>query len=267
MPVRWCLIFAGLLLTTSLWGAEPITPDKQVSLLTGEHAQRWETYLKATGREDPQHVFTISEGVLHISGEDRGYLATTDAYRDYHLTLEYKWGEKRSDTSMYVRNSGVLLNAIGEHGNANPWMTSIEVQLAQGCEGDLIVIRGKGDDGKSFPATITSDTRLDSDKRTRWDPKGTKTIYSGKQFWWTKHDPTFEELIDTRGRADVASKFGEWTKVECICRGNRITIKINGQTVNECYDVKPAAGRILLQNEGYEVWFKDVTIGPLTHKS
>jgi hypothetical protein len=128
----------------------------------------------------------------------------------------------------------------------------------------LIVIRGAGDDGKPFPATITSDTRLETDKRTRWDPQGEKTVYSGKQFWWNKHDPAYEELLDTRGRWDVASPLGEWTKVECLCRGDRITIKINGQTVNEAYDVKPAAGRILLQNEGYEVFFRNWTIEPLT---
>ncbi len=263
MPLRSCLVATLLLLVHSLSAAEPITPREKTNLLRGDHVQRWESYLKASGREDPNHVFAIKEGVLHISGDDRGYLATTDAYTNYHLTLEYKWGEKRSDTSKYVRNSGVLLNAIGEHGSASPWMTSIEVQLAQGCEGDLIVIRGKDSEGQSFPATITSDTRLESDKRTRWDAKGTKSVYAGKQFWWNKHDPTFEELIDTRGRWDVASKMGEWTKVECICRGDRITIKINDQTVNECYEVKPAAGRILLQNEGYEVWFRNVMIGPL----
>src|SRR5690606_28795094 len=115
------------------------------------------------------------------------------------------------------RNSGLLLHAIGEHGSAGAWMTSIEVQLAQGCEGDLIVIRGKGDDGEPFAATLASNTRLESDKRTRWDPKGSKTVYSGRQFWWSQHDPEFEELLDTRGRWDVASKLGEWTKVECVC--------------------------------------------------
>jgi hypothetical protein len=243
--------------------AEPFAPKGRIALLEGEHAQKWESWLKESKRDDPQKVFVIKDGVLHVSGEGRGYVATPDEYRDYHLTLEYKWGEKRSDTSKYVRNSGVLLHAVGEHGNANPWMTSIEVQLAQGCEGDFIVIPGKDKAGKPFPATITSNTRLDTDKRTRWDPNGQKTVYSGKQFWWSKHDPTYEELLDTRGRFDVASKLGEWTKVECICRGDRITIKINGQAVNECYDVKPSAGRILLQNEGYEVFFRGVVIEPV----
>jgi len=56
---------------------------------------------------------------------------------------------------------------------------------------------------------------------------------------------------------------GEWTRVECVCRGDRITIKVNGVTVNECFDVHPAAGRILLQNEGNEVYFRNFELRPL----
>ncbi|HTN75515.1 MAG TPA: DUF1080 domain-containing protein [Pirellulaceae bacterium] len=247
--------------------AEPIVPEQTIKLLPDSGLAGWESYLQASGREDPRGVFKIKEGVLHISGDDRGYLATRDAYANYHLSLEYQWGQHRSDDSKYVRNSGVLLHAIGEHGNAKPWMTSVEVQLAQGCEGDLILIRGKDASGKQHPATLTSNTKLDTDKRTRWDAHGTKTVYSGKQFWWNKHDPTFEELLDTRGRWDVASPLGKWTKVDCICRDDKITIQINGQTVNEVYAVQPSAGRILLQNEGYELFFRNVTLSPLEKAS
>jgi len=62
---------------------------------------------------------------------------------------------------------------------------------------------------------------------------------------------------------DVASPLGEWTKVECICRADKVTIKINGTTVNECYNVFPQEGRILLQNESNEVFFRNLEIRPL----
>ena len=69
-----------------------------------------------------------------------GYLATNESYRDYHLSIEYNWGD-RTDGSPFVRNSGILLHATGKHGNAKGvWMASVECQLAQGCEGDSIVI-------------------------------------------------------------------------------------------------------------------------------
>ena len=73
----------------------------------------------------------------------------------------------------------------------------------------------------------------------------------------------FKELLDTRGKDDVASGLGKWTKVECICQKNRITVKINGVTVNECYDVFPSGGRILLENEKNEIFFRNFEIRPL----
>ena len=37
-----------------------------------------------------------------------------------------------------------------------------------------------------------------------------------------------------------------------------MTIQINGVTVNEAFDVWPSAGKILLQNEGSEIYFRRV---------
>jgi hypothetical protein len=33
--------------------------------------------------------------------------------------------------------------------------------------------------------------------------------------------------------------------------------------VNSCYDVFPAGGKILLQSEGFEIYFRNVTLRPL----
>lgn len=242
----------------------PVSPrDEIIRPFNGSDLSGFTKWLEATGHDDPQSDYRVTDGMIHIGGRGMGYLATVDAYRDYHLSIEYKWGD-RTDGSKYVRNSGILLHATGPHGNARGiWMASIECQLAQGCEGDLIVIRGEDEDGDVIPVTLTSDTRTADDGRTRWQPGGTRTVYSGKQFWWSKHESGFEELLDTRGKDDVASPLGEWTKVECICEGNRITIKINGTTVNECYDVFPTAGKILLENEKNEIYFRNLEIRPL----
>ncbi len=220
-------------------------------------------WLQDHGHTDSQSEYRVSESAIHLAGRGMGYLATNDSYKDYHLSIEYKWG-RRTDGSAYVRNSGILLHATGPHGNARGiWMASIECQLAQGCEGDIIVIRGKDDRGDLIPVTQTSDTRIASDGRTRWKKGGKKTVHSGKQAWWSDHEVGFQERLDTRGKNDVASPLGEWTKVECICCGSRITIKINGTTVNECYDVHPAEGKILLENEKNEIYFRNFEIRPL----
>jgi hypothetical protein len=242
---------------------QPITPTKTFQLFNGTDLAGWEVWLKKTGLKDPDQVFSVEENMIRAGDGDHGYLATKQVYKDYHLSLEFKWGRKNPNDK-YVRNSGVLLNGVGPHGSAGGvWMTSIECQLAQGCEGDLIVIPGKDRESKAYPATITSETVIAEDKNTRWKRGGKPVAYSGRQFWWSKHEPFFEELIDTRGKNDVASPLGEWTRVECICQGDRITIKINGEEVNEALDVKPAAGRILLQTEGHEIWFRNVMLSPI----
>jgi len=95
------------------------------------------------------------------------------------------------------------------------------------------------------------------------DPGREKVRYSGKQFWWKDHEPFFKEKLDTRGKNDVASPLGKWTRVECICRGNKVTVKINGVTVNRAVDAWPTAGKILLQNEGNEIYYRNWELRPL----
>lgn len=104
---------------------------------------------------------------------------------------------------------------------------------------------------------------MGSDGRTRWQHGGTKSDYSGKQLWWSNHEAGFQELLATRGNDDVASPLGEWTKVECICAGDRVTIKINDVVVNEIYGAYPTAGKILLENEKNEIYFRNLEIRPL----
>lgn len=235
----------------------------KISLFNGKDLSGLTTWLKDSKREDPKKVFTVKDGVLHLSGEGYGYVATEKEYRDYHLVVEYKWG-KRTDGGKYVRNSGILLHATGPDGNAGgTWMASVECQLAQGCVGDLIVIRGKDAKGEVIPVALTAETVLGPDKRPRWKKGGEKKTFTKGQLWWSLHDPKYEELLDTRGRNDVESPLGEWTRVECTCEGRRIRVAVNGTVVNECNDVFPASGKILLQTEGFEILFRKFELRPL----
>ena len=241
------------------------SPKDTVKLFNGKDLAGWTTWLKKTKGEDPNKVFSVKDGVIHVSGADNGYLATDKAYANYHLSVEYKWG-KEVFGSKYVRNSGVLLHGTGPDGGAGgTWMASIECQLAQGCLGDVIVIRGKDDKGEVIPVTVSAETELGPDKHLRWKKGGeAKTFPPTKgQLWWSKHEPFFKELIDTRGKDDLESPLGEWTKVECICDGKKISILINGTVVNELFDVNPAGGKILLQSEGFEIYFRNVELKPL----
>ena len=240
-----------------------VQPQKVMQLFNGKDFEGLYHYHQETKYEDPRGVFSVQDGMIRMSGDGNGYVATKQAYKNYRLLVEYKWGA-RPEKAKYVRNSGILLHGVGPDGaNSGGWMTTIECQLAQGCNGDFILIRGKDEQGQVIRNTITAEVELGPDKRPRWKPGGEKTVYSGRQFWWSKHDPTFKELIDTRGKDDVESPLGEWTRVECVCRNDRITVSINGVAVNECFDVKPAGGKILLQCEGFEIFFRKFELHPL----
>ncbi len=243
--------------------SEPISPTETVRLFNGKDLTGLSPWLKDTKHEDPRGVFRVEDGVLHVSGDGFGYLATEKEYRDYHLIVEYKWG-KKTDGGKYVRNSGVLLHAVGPDGGAGgTWMSCFECQLAQGCVGDLIVIRGKDDKGQTIPVQLTADVALGPDKRPRWKKGGEPRVFTKSQLWWSRHDPDFKELLDTRGKDDVESPLGEWTRVECLCEGKRITVLVNGTTVDECYDVYPSAGKVLLQCEGFELFVRTFELHPL----
>jgi hypothetical protein len=242
---------------------QAVTPKETIQLFNGKDLAGFTTWLKDTKREDPRKVFRVTDGQIHVTGDGYGYLATARAYSDYHLVVEYKWG-KRTDGGKFVRNSGVLLHGVGPDGGAGgTWMSCIECQLAQGCNGDLIPIRGKDDKQEIVPVRFTSDVVLGPDKRPRWKKSGERREFIGGQLWWSQHDPDFKELLDTRGKNDVESPLGEWTRVECLCEGKTITVKINGTTVNHCYDAFPAAGKILLQSEGFELYVRKFELQPL----
>jgi hypothetical protein len=241
----------------------PCPQEGPVALFNGKDLSGWTTWLRESKTEDPKKVFAVHDGMIHVSGEGMGYLATEKVYKDYRLSLEYKWGT-RTDGRKYVRNSGVLVHANGPDGGANgTWMTCIECQVAQGCVGDLIGIRGKDAEGKPLPLSFTVDTELGPDKRLRWKKGGTPTAYSGKQFWWSNHDPDFQELLDTRGKNDVESPMGEWTRIEILSEGGRLQVFVNGVQVNEATHVEPPRGKILLQCEGFEIFFRKVELVPL----
>lgn len=257
MTTRSLLIIAMLVFVSPLL-AQPIAPKETIKLFNGKDLAGLTTWLKDSKRDDPKKVFTVKDGVLHLSGEGFGYVATEKEYQDYHLTVEYKWG-KRTDGGKFVRNSGVLLHATGPDGDAGgTWMASIECQLAQGCVGDLIAISGKAN-----AVSFSADVENGPDKRPRWKVGGEKRVFTKGQLWWHKHEPFFKELLDTRGKDDVESKLGEWTKIECLCRGKTIEVRVNSVVVNRCYDASPAAGKILLQTEGFEIEFRRFEIGPL----
>ncbi|MDB5349433.1 MAG: hypothetical protein JWN86_680 [Planctomycetota bacterium] len=76
-------------------------------------------------------------------------------------------------------------------------------------------------------------------------------------------DGTREKSMRKKSR-DAEKPTGQWNTVEVICEGGKITNIVNGVVVNEGTDASVTRGRILLQSEGAEVYFRNVKLTPLT---
>lgn len=124
-------------------------------------------------------------------------------------------------------NSGVLLHVQDE----KYWPTSVEAQLQSGRAGDFWLI---------YPPDVT----LDVDK-ARQDPK----------------QPRHYFRLETK--ESVEKPLGEWNQYEITCKGGDITLVVNGVKVNEGKNGNLKRGRIAIQSEGAEVYFKDIVIKSL----
>ncbi|QXD25090.1 DUF1080 domain-containing protein [Opitutia bacterium ISCC 51] len=85
------LLFAGVAVDQT-----SLTPSSPINLLGDPSFKDFTTQLHperslSTKREE---LWSINqEGILHGTGKAWGFIRTKTKYRDYHLVLEYKWGE------------------------------------------------------------------------------------------------------------------------------------------------------------------------------
>ncbi len=243
-----------------------ITSERTIRLFDGKSLDGWYVFIKDRGRDqDPKNVFTVKDGLIRISGEEWGSLTSNLEYENYRLVAEYKWGEAtfgaRHDKA---RDSGLLVHSIGEDGAAGgTWMHSIECQIIEGGTGDIIIV---GDDTDDF--SITSSVAKEKRGNTLiFEPGGQlETLNSGRVNWFG-HDANWKDIVGFRGKNDVEKPVGEWNTLECIADGDHFSIYLNNVLVNEATRVKPHMGRIQLQSEGAELFFRKVDLNYLPRSS
>lgn len=238
---------------------EPLEPRRRIRLFNGRNLEGWSIWLRDSKREDPKGVFGVAGGMLRISGEEWGGIATLAEYRNYRLVTEWKWGEKTwGNRVKAARDSGILLHCVGPDGAASGvWMESIECQIIEGGTGDIILVKGE-----NAPA-LTADVRIGPDNQPYWQRGGVPKRMDKGRFNWYGRDPQWKDVLGFRGAQDVEKPHGEWNRLEVICDSARITNILNGVTVNEGYDSTHTAGKIQIQSEGAEIFFRRIELHPL----
>jgi hypothetical protein len=122
-------------------------------------------------------------------------------------------------------NSGVLVHT-SEPGVIGIWPKSIEVQLHRGDAGDFWVI------GTDLNVENEDDRKM-----------GRRHL----------------NLTD-----DSENPIGEWNTMVVVCKGDTITVTVNGDLVNEATDCSATGGAISLQSEGAPIEFREIVLTPLS---
>ena len=212
------VIFSGLSITQS--AAQKFKP-----LFNGKNLNGWYSFLKNKGKNnDSNQVFTVKDGLLKITGQDFGYIVTEKSFTDFHLVVEFKWGEKKyPPRENVVRDNGICYYVVATD---KVWPRSVECQIQEGDCGDF------------------------------WLIDSVTAIVDGVQQGPTKN-------TRVKKKTDNDKPTGEWNRVEVIAIKGKCTHIVNGAVVNEATDVSLRAGRILIQSEGAETYYRKIEIKEL----
>ena len=247
-------------------GAARTPVDGPVKLFNGENLEHFYVWHRETKYTDPKKVFTVSDGVLRVSGEGFGGLITLDDWRDYHLVTEFTWGEKTwGDRVDRARDSGLLVHGWGpEGGFGGTWLASFEAQIIEGGVGDILVLAGADPlTGRAYPVSLSAETTKDRDGETVWTRRAERQTFTKGRINWFGRDPDWKDVLGFRGKEDVESPLGQWTRMDVIADGGALVYKVNGVVVNEAFDCLPSAGKILLQSEQAELLVRRLELWPL----
>jgi len=144
---------------------------QKIELFNGKNLDNWELIV-ADEKVNPESIFSVSNGVINVTGSTNGYLRTKEVYNNYQLHVEWRWTEKPT-------NSGVLLHVNGY----SFWPNAIEAQLQDQHAGDIVLI-GFGGSG-----IIGDSTYFNKEKRFTIVPKYHEGIEK-KAGEWNSYDIT-----------------------------------------------------------------------------
>jgi len=253
----------------------PVGPS--VALFNGHDLKDWEqwlgypdparTYLsqhdQPIGRVDTPAMFSVveedGEPAIRVDGSIWGALVHGGDYGNYHLRLEYKWsGVRHAPRLDAPENNGLLYHAHGPHGAVwGTWMASVECEIMYGSTGMIVPVG----EGLSVTTTIGRDETLIDPKR-RFMIGGLETQAIGNTAVWNVENASHAE-----------KPVGVWNVLDIYVLGNKSVHVLNGVPVMQAWNLCAADvagvcqplthGRIQLQSEGAETFFRRMVLTPI----
>jgi hypothetical protein len=268
LPIVTGLIVGGLIGQADIASAQEAgrppaatSSERWTPLFNGRDLTGWYTFLQKHGKnQDPDRVITIEDGAIHLyksapeaSTVVMGYIATEKEYGNYHLRLQYRWGDKKFEPRLkHKRDAGLYYHILGPD---QVWPRALQFQIEQTNVGDLIALYGMQLDTTIDPKTRaeTMPTYLEGERG------GEAYVLGGKGIAFLKH---------------LAGEYERdgWNTAEVIARGDATTHILNGHVVSKGTGVRlvdpdnPGAprsvtrGRIALEIEAAELYFRNVEL-------
>jgi hypothetical protein len=252
-------------------------PDDEWHPLLDEQLSQFDVYLSYRGDEimsvlqgkappslkpvglnpSRQDVFTVSlqdgKPVLRISGEIYGCLSTRREFSDYHLRAQYRWGEKVWEPRLTEpKDSGILYHSRGDFGVDywKSWAQAQELNVMEKNTGEYWTIANVGIDIRARPTEGTGGV-------PRWDPAAPWMAF---------------EASNNHALAGSDEERPGWNDIELLCQQDRCVHVVNGKVVMALKNARTVdgdrtspmtGGRLQIQSEAAEVYFRDIEIRPL----
>jgi hypothetical protein len=198
-------------------------------------------------------VMQGGEPVLKIYGDLYGCIFTKQEFENYDLKLKVKWGQmKWAPRLNQEKDSGLLYHSIGECGaeSWHTWMLSQEFQITENGMGDYW-----------SQATSMADVRAVKDKKYQFNNDGESVAIGAGT-----GNGNF-----CKAGANVERK-DDWNDIELITYGDKSLQIVNGVVVMALSNMRYKngdqilplnKGKIQLQSEAAEVYYKDIKIKPI----
>jgi hypothetical protein len=200
-------------------------------LWNGQDLQGWHVDVpEADNGAKVAPSFEVRDGLLISNGTPEGHLISDASYRDYRLTVEWRWPGEPG-------NCGVLVHASVPRRLYGMYPQSLECQMLVDNAGDIFCI---GED------ITVPDMEKYRGPKARWGVDG-------------------DRARRIKNRTDGSEKpLGEWNQMVIECRGNEVQIWVNGDMVNHGTNCTADHGQIAIQAEGARCEFRKVELEPLS---
>jgi Domain of Unknown Function (DUF1080) len=252
---------------------DPKPPVVQPLLaFNGNNLDGFYSYGVENGTKDPKNVYTVKDGILRISGEELGYLASSKSCpQPYKLVVEYKWGEKTwPPREKEARSSGITIHNDGPDKLIDGHHAfGYECFLGEGgATGDLVI-------PKSAPVQLKLAVDVFSKDAANpkppfvFLPNGVRTTVGPATVFQMNHDPKRTDVKGVVGKSDLEKPIGEWNELVINCGhneklGHTFSITLNGTRVNAGVQALRGGGKILFHSRGAEIFYKKIEVTPLT---